>query len=115
MFLWGSFISAIFLFSLYNFSGYFKPLTLKIEYLDADNPSYSELIEKKWISKDMIKLVNEKLKKVEEKYKGKSQEYFKEVKFDTILLYVWLFITIFLTIPIIHVLYLRKKLGPYLR
>jgi hypothetical protein len=110
----------IFFILLYNFSGSiipFKPLTPKIDYLDAEDPSYAELIEKKWVRKDKIKEANEKIRKMEEEFfqSNSIKEYFIDNKLNIILLYLWITIIVFLTIPIIHILYLRKKLGPFFR
>jgi hypothetical protein len=118
-FLWASFIIGIFLISFYNFTGSvtpFKPLTPKIDYLNAENPSYSELLGKKWISKDKIDKTNEEIRKLEEKsLSNPIKEFFLKNKINTILFYMWLLISALLTIPIIHIFFLRKKLGPYFR
>jgi hypothetical protein len=115
----GSFITGIFLISFYNFTGSivpFKPLTPKIDYLNAENPAYSELLEKKWVSKDKIDKANEEIRKLEEKlFINQIKEIFLKNKINTIFFYMWLLISALLTIPIIHIFFLRRKLGTYFR
>jgi hypothetical protein len=114
-----SLVIGILFFSLWEFGGDiipFKPIAPQIEYLNAAEPAYSELIEKKWISKDGIEKANVRIKEFEDKLISNELEKFLfENKFDRLFFHIWIFINIIFIIQIIKIFYLRKRLGPMFR
>jgi hypothetical protein len=120
LFLYGTISTGLFMIILYS-SLYLLPRVFKkidFDYLDGGNPGYGELIEKKWVSQELIDKKNDEIKKIEDRIMNSSRvikDLTIRIKLKLFLLVFWIYYTIVFSIDIIHPFYLRKKLGPYFR